>query len=394
MIHGSGPSPAIRGMLLMVGAAGLLNVQLVMTGKLIEAGWPDFLMLGLALALQAPCVGLWLAISQPKVPKMQECTWIFLAGIFFSGSFGLMVLALRLGIPIGDFAALNSVNVVFAAFLGRTFLKEQLHCLHFVAVLSSVAGAVLIARPGFIFGAAEGENDSSWLAYVVALCSGFCDAGIYICSRKSSDCSSGFVLLSFTLQGSVTTIACAPLVSGSMWSVLAPLMTSPYEACGWVAALTAVSAVSLIMFVFAAQWCPASLSATVDTATRMTTGYLAQALLFGASLSAFTVGGAALMFASVATMALVQTSSPKSENSAAKEVSEVALDSTVPEVAHQDEDSNEDETWSFASFVAAEFAVASPHSTALRMRRFAASNDDLPARTIGALAVVTFPTSA
>lgn len=381
-------------MLLMVGAACLLNVQLAMTSKIVEAGWPEFVMFGLALALQTPCVGVWLAISQPKVPELQDCKWIVLAGLFFSGSFVLMVLALRFSIPMGDFAALNSVNVVFAAFLGRAFLKEQLHCLHFVAVVSSVAGAVLIARPRFIFRSAEGETDPSWIAYVFALCSGFCDAGIYICSRKSSDCSSSFVLLSFTLQGSITTITCTPLVLGSMQSALAPLMTSPDEACGWVAALFAVLGVSLVMFTFAAQWCPASLSATVDTATRMTTGYLAQVLLFGASLSGFTIGGAVLMFVSVVTMTLVQTTSSDSAKSKAKEVSDITLESSMPVETKHDEDNNDEETESLASFVAAEFAVSSPHSTALRMRHFAARSANLPARTIGALAIVTVPTSA
>lgn len=381
-------------MVLMVGSAGLLNVQLAMTRKLVEAGWPDTVMLGLVLAIQALCMALWLAISQAELPKLQDCKWIVLAGLFFAGSFVLMVLALRLAIPIGDFAALNSVNVVFAAFFGRAFLKEQLHCLHFVAVLSSVAGAVLIARPPFIFESAEGESDTLWIAYVFALCSGVFDACIYICSRKCSSCSSGFILLSFTLQGCVTTIACTPLVFGSMQSALAQFAAFPWEACGWVAASFAVSSGSLVMFTFAAQWCPASLSATVDTATRMSTGYLAQVLLFAASVSGFTIGGAALMFVSVVTMTLVQTSSSDAETSYPTDVSVATLESSTSGETKHSEDNDDEETESLASFVAAEFAAADPHPTPLRLRRLAAKSADLPARTIGALAAVTIPTMA
>lgn len=179
-----------------------------------------------------------------------------------------------------------------------------------------------------------------------------------------------------------------------MQSALAQFAAFPWEACGWVAASFAVSSGSLVMFTFAAQWCPASLSATVDTATRMSTGYLAQVLLFAASVSGFTIGGAALMFVSVVTMTLVQTSSSDAETSYPTDVSVATLESSTSGETKHSEDNDDEETESLASFVAAEFAAADPHPTPLRLRRLAAKSADLPARTIGALAAVTIPTMA
>lgn len=381
----------VRGMLLMVGASGLLNVQLSMVGKLVESGWPDFPMLSLTLSLQVPCVLAWLCFSRPSLPKLQDLKWLFLAGFFFAGSFVLMVLSVGMGIPIGDFAALNSANVVFAAFLGRMFLNEQLHWLHCVAVLSSISGAVLIAKPAMIFGGGE-VNDSTWIGYALALGSGLCDAGIYISMRKTGNCSPAFAMLAFVVAGSVTMLACIPLALGSMQDAFHPLALAPAEASGWIAGLFAFGSVSLVMFALAAQICPASVSATVDTATRMTSGYAAQVILFGASLDPLTISGAVLMFASVATMALLQAPAVPSEPSEES----VEIESNKPAQTEDEATTNDDEELeSLASFVASEFAGSASHPVALRMRRFAAGSADLSARTIGALTLASaVPASA
>lgn len=369
------PSAAVRGMLLMVGSGVVLNIELAILGKLAQSGWPDFPILGFALAAHAACLAAWLVVSQPLLPNLQDCTWLVLAGVCFSASVATMVFAVRMGLPMGDFAALNSANVVFAAFLGRAFLQERLHWLHFVAVGSTVAGAVLISKPAIIFGS-DKEAGSMWLAYVLAIISGFFDAGTYICCRKCHNCSSdNFVILSFTALSSMTVFACTPLVMESVTNIWAPFIASPWEGAGWLGLMCILSGASLTCYSLAAQWCPAAVSATVDTATRMSSGYAAQVLLFDASLGPFTIGGAALMFVSVVIMALVQTPPAAEETTAAQ----IAPFDDIAAPKAEDDDENE----SLASFVAAEFAGAYPHPEALRLRRTSANTVELPARTIG-----------
>jgi drug/metabolite transporter (DMT)-like permease len=361
-------------------------------GILDAAGWPDFPLLFVAFVFQVVGVMVWLIASKPALPKCQLCKWVVFAGISFVGSAVLMIFAVRMGVPLGDFAALNSVNVVFAAFLGRIFLKEALHWVHFLAVLSSLVGALLISKPAAIFGRNK-EDDTAWIGYILSLGSGLADACIYISSRKCVGAPSGYELLSFTLQGSIAMFAVIPLVA-SPQTALAPFLNSPWEAFAWVTALSFISLVSLVMFSFAAQWCPAAVSATVDTATRMTTGYAAQVLLFSATLDPFTLGGAALMLASVIFMSLAQVPVPSKETPhGQQQVVSGALESSVPHES-QNLDNDSDDIDSLASFVAAEFAGTSQRSVALRLRHFAGSSADLLARTLGAVAIAALPASA
>jgi len=89
-----------------------------------------------------------------------------------------MFLAVRLEVPLGDFAALNSVNVVFAAFLARIFLREPLHLSNYLAMASSIAGAVCISQPDMLCGHSDSGSGASWVAHILSLLSSFCDACI------------------------------------------------------------------------------------------------------------------------------------------------------------------------------------------------------------------------
>mmetsp|Transcript_29860 Transcript_29860/g.46593 ORF Transcript_29860/g.46593 Transcript_29860/m.46593 type:complete len:390 (-) Transcript_29860:84-1253(-) len=389
----------------MAGAGLLLNVQLAMMSKLLELGWPDFSLLGAAMVLQGASVAVWLVTAPPPIPTLHECKWVLLAGVSFAGSFSLMVFAVRAGVPIGDFAALNSANVVFAAFLGRIFLKEALRSVHFMAVFSSMVGAVLISKPVVFFGHVEERDvNSAWIGYLLALGSGFCDACIYICSRKCAASSPGLVLLSFTAIGSMVMIACAPFVLESFESAVEPFLASPMEGLGWLAATYAIGVLSLLMFTLAAQWCPAAVSATVDTATRMISGYAAQVFLFGASLDPFTFGGAGLMLCSVVAMALLQPSNPSPEEcvrhddftscTSESEASKRSCRTDGIEVEEGDNPINEEDSESLASFVAAEFTGSLSHHMSVRFRRSTVNSSDITARTLGAISVGVVPASA
>merc|ERR1712046_249429 len=105
--------------------------------------------------------------------------------------------AVQIDAAPGDVTALTSINIVFAAFMGHLFLAEKMRPIHFVIVLSSILGAMLIAQPSFIFGGEAG----SWLTYVLALFSGFARAASFVCTRK-------------TRNVSVSVIACATSTFG------------------------------------------------------------------------------------------------------------------------------------------------------------------------------------
>lgn len=378
-------------MMLMVGASLLLNVQLAECKMLTERGLPDFLLISMAMAVQGLCVLAWAAVARPMLPEKGSCKWLLAAGLFFAGSFTAMVLAVRVGLPLGDFAALNSSNIVFATFMGRAFLGERLHWAHSIAVVSSFAGALLIAKPEFLFGSKEGASDEAWLGAALALASGFCDAGIYICARKTEAASPVWLVATFSLFGTVSSFAVAALQDGGL--PLAVIVAEPLMAAGWTMVLFVTGFVGIVLFTCAAQWCPAAASATIDTATRMISGYAAQMVLFAASLNVLTLAGAACMFLSVAIMALMQPQADSNvSDNAASDIAEVVEAGVAAPPLTGEDDDNE----SLASFIASEFASPAPReprSMPLRMRRSRVGGEPV-AKTIGSLAAASVAASA
>jgi len=289
------------------------------------------------------------------LPKAAEAKWVVPTGLFFAGSGGCMFLAVRLEVPLGDFAALNSVNVVFAAFLARLFLREPLHLSNYIAMATSIAGAMCISQPEMLFGHSGSGSGGSWVAHILSLLSGFCDACIYVSTRRCSDTAPAYITLSFTIQAGIMLLATAPAIDGLPVASLA--VSSPLETSGLVFAIFALTTVSLIAFTGASQWCPAAVSATVDTGTRMVVGYTIQVLLFDAELELISVLGAAMMLTSVVSMTLLQSCTgpaPDGHVSAAPETSggDANINSAATTTLPNDTSSVRSGDDSLASFIA------------------------------------------
>lgn len=69
-----------------------------------------------------------------------------------TGTMGLMLayVALSLLNP-SDFSAITQSNVIITAFLARIYLKEKLTLAHFLSVLLTIVGVLLISQPTFLF---------------------------------------------------------------------------------------------------------------------------------------------------------------------------------------------------------------------------------------------------
>ena len=86
----------------------------------------------------------------------------------------------------GDAIALGSTFIIWTCLFGVIFLKEKLHWVDMLMIPVTIGGVVLIARPPFIFGGHEyDENTLSGIFY--SLISAVSIAGLYICLRKISN---------------------------------------------------------------------------------------------------------------------------------------------------------------------------------------------------------------
>jgi len=292
----------------------------------------------------------------------------------------------QLGAPLGDVAALSSINTVAAALLGRLFLGEALRRAHVAGLVGAVAGAAMIG-----LGGSGSLSARAWFGLPLAMLSGLAQGFQFVFARKSRGVpatilsgSGALMLFSMTMTAVVTgTVDDASLT---------PVLEDPWQAVLWAASLAGVSLVSTMTTSVGAQLCPAAMSATVTTGVSMVSGYVLQVSLFGARVDLFSLFGAALMLASMLFMASSRVPPAAPEASAPVPGLQQAV--ADGELDGDDHDSLVSAVTSFASFVSAEFAAASPASSAAqlqRRRRRAATTPAKPpraptARTLGAAA--------
>eukprot|EP00931_Biecheleriopsis_adriatica_P047273 TRINITY_DN27227_c0_g1_i1.p1 TRINITY_DN27227_c0_g1~~TRINITY_DN27227_c0_g1_i1.p1 ORF type:complete len:394 (-),score=59.95 TRINITY_DN27227_c0_g1_i1:18-1199(-) len=233
-------------------------------------------------------------------PGVANLKWIVLRSCFGPVYWGLGVVAVQVGASPGDVASLSSVNVIAAAFLGRLFLGERMHIVHWIAAFNSIAGAFLIVQPDFIFGQA-GHLSDSWLGYLFAIISGFIQGCYLICSRKSADLGRWNVPPSTITSGIFCLlVAYTGLVPDYDLNVI---KTSPWEALVYMLMACATTWFSVAFIFLGAAALPAAACAAVYTAAATLFGYAAQILIFHMPVNELTVAGAALMLSAVVLMA-------------------------------------------------------------------------------------------
>eukprot|EP00929_Paragymnodinium_shiwhaense_P058012 TRINITY_DN2905_c0_g1_i1.p1 TRINITY_DN2905_c0_g1~~TRINITY_DN2905_c0_g1_i1.p1 ORF type:complete len:374 (-),score=52.53 TRINITY_DN2905_c0_g1_i1:371-1492(-) len=366
------------GMLVMV-LQGLMMTGQIISGELMKrAEWPFYRVFGVA-HLAAMLVFALIAVGvQAPLPERRAVKWMILRGLGSLCSFIAMSTAVRLGAPAGDVAALTSVNTVIAALMGRAFLGEALQRLHVLALLFSMAGALLISKPSFLFGSGDGSGSGHVLAYLLALAGGFSLSCVAIAARKASKTSVWIFNLS-PCAACTFAFLCLPLTPAMDDATMQPLLDKPEQGLAWLLLLTVLSVGTIGLNTAGSMWCPAAVSATLSSASRILFGYLADVVIFGKGISPTSLGGAGLMLCGVVVMALVRApprpagaSSPKAPTSPA---------------CSADTATAEDENESLASFIAAEFATKDGHEAeALRQRRHS-DMSSAAAVTLGALAI-------
>jgi len=379
-------SSAARGMGVMVLSSLLLTASESTVSLMENMHLPSLTLTGICFGIDFCFVLTWILAKGVQPPQPKEWKYVFGASLLMTLAVGSLLLAVKLGTPIGDISALASINVVLAAFFGRFFLGEKLHSVHFVAAGCSIVGALLISKPSFIFGGGPdaGDKPLAWIGYVFAPLSGFFDACILVFSRRAPDAPAVYTATLYYCQicAFLAILPLTPLIESESLDVL---MVDPGITMGWVAVFCALDMPAMWMFMYAAKICPAAVSATIDIGTRMVSGYFVQVVFFGGKLQVMTITGAALMLVGVAAMACVrqpeqtelsleqdalentnQQPVKDEENADSQPSGEDVATSTVVASSTSDQDEVESVA-SFGSFVASEFiGVESQRSKSIR----------------------------
>jgi len=342
-----------------------------------QGGWPFYRIQCISVAALGLALVAYLAISVSlglvTLPRWHFAKWVFLRGACTGFVSLLSLVAVQFGAPLGDVAALGSLNTVAAAVLGRLFLGEELRRAHVVGLACAVAGAAMIGLGGH-----GSLSARAWFGLPLAALSGLAQGFQFVFARKSKgvpapvlSCSGSFMLFFMTMTAVVTGIVDD--------ASLTPVLEDPWQAVLWLASLVAVTLVITMTSAVGAQLCPAAMSATVTTGVGMVSSYVVQASLFGAEVGPLSLFGAALMLASMLFMTCSRV--PPAAPEAPAPAPGLRLQQAVADGELDGDDS--ESLHSFASFVSAEFAAASPASFAaqLRVRRAATAPANPPCRT-------------
>eukprot|EP00929_Paragymnodinium_shiwhaense_P058993 TRINITY_DN29533_c0_g2_i1.p1 TRINITY_DN29533_c0_g2~~TRINITY_DN29533_c0_g2_i1.p1 ORF type:complete len:372 (+),score=55.64 TRINITY_DN29533_c0_g2_i1:139-1254(+) len=365
--------PVMLGILFTVLAGVAVTAEMVFSVSMLQLKWPYWRITAFSCVLCMLAVAGCEAVLQSPLPAKPQMKWVSLMGLFSALYWGLGVAAVQIGVDPGDVAALTSINIVVAAIMGRVFLNEPFRLLHLIAVVFSLTGALLIARPAFLFAASESR--AAWYGYCCAILSGFLQGVFFIAARKSGDVSAGHLTISALLFSGIycAFLPYSPMVEEAAIGVA---LAAPVEAAGWTVVAFLTTIASAFFSSAGSKLCPAAISATVYTASSMFFGYLVQTFLFGATPEAMTVIGALLMFTAVSLMALAGRAAPAPE---AEDIVTTEEKEMTPETATSTV--TDDETESLASFIASEFSDFSAQEQPVRFR---GRRDQVPAEQIGA----------
>ena len=128
-------------------------------------------------------------------------------------------------LPLADATVIHYTNPVFTALLAAVFLGEGIRARDTGLILLSLAGVVLLTRPGFLFGGLEQRLDP--LAVAVGLTGAVFSASAYVLVRKLARTEEPLVIVFWF--ASIAAIASIPFTAH------AGVMPTPWEWLGLLA---------------------------------------------------------------------------------------------------------------------------------------------------------------
>lgn len=139
-------------------------------------------------------------------------------------------------LPLADATVIQYTNPVFTALLAAAFIAERIRRRDVALVLVSLAGVVLMTRPGFLFGGLEERLDP--VAASIALLGALLSAGAYVTVRRLGATEDPLVIVFYFAL--LSTLGSTPLTA------LDPVLPTAWE---WLA-LAGIGVVTQVAQVF------------------------------------------------------------------------------------------------------------------------------------------------
>jgi drug/metabolite transporter (DMT)-like permease len=238
--------------------------------------------------------------------RRARLSWLHARGrrlLVVRGAFGFAALSCfyfaLVRLPLGDANVIQFTNPAFTAVLAVWLLRERLRLSEVGALVASLGGVVLIARPSVIFG---GANALDPAVVGVALLGALCSASAYVTVRMLEGVDALVIIFYFSLVSVVGSIPAG-------WSAM--LWPTPIE---WLLLLSigATTQIAQLYMTRGFQLERAGRAAAVGY-LQVVFAAIWGALFFHEIPDAFTLGGFALVVAGTLTLARTAQPGPPEE---------------------------------------------------------------------------------
>jgi len=242
-------------------------------------------------------------LKVPLIPPKGVRLRIAFRGIF--GGIGLQCYYKAITcLPLGDAITLSSIYPALTVLIAIPVLGEKLTIIKSAVILLSIAGAVCIAQPRFLYSAelqAETDSGSSnceHLGYIAAAGGSVCGALVMIIIRMVGT------------EGHTLQLIFSWFVFGSSGSLILVLLNGDWffpmgEAWIDILILTLIASVGHYLFNHAGRFCPAGIGSIVRS-TDVMWAYLWEIGVFKVKPNFLAITGAILVFSSVVIIGLTK----------------------------------------------------------------------------------------
>mmetsp|Transcript_13924 Transcript_13924/g.33367 ORF Transcript_13924/g.33367 Transcript_13924/m.33367 type:complete len:463 (-) Transcript_13924:4632-6020(-) len=220
----------------------------------------------------------------------------------FVGGFGFCLYYFTISaLPLGDAVTILSLNPVVTVVLASIFLEEDATVSKIVAATCSVIGALLMARPSFLFGSTEEEKleEVNNIGYITGLLGACCGATVYILIRKAGkkgvhtlNMLFSWCVFGLTISTTILLFSSATFVVPSSTTVRLYIL---------LACCSGTTAHFLLNY--AARKTPAGIASIVRS-SGILWSYILEVIVFNQVPSALTVTGVVLIATSLAVVAM------------------------------------------------------------------------------------------
>ena len=252
--------------------------------------------------LGAFCVCFYSALASHQgvsVVKFPRARFVILRGALAASANVCKIWSVK-NMNYGDATALVFTAPLFTGVLARLFLKEKYTIAHVFSTIVGLAGVIMIAKPGFIFGGRADEADTPAWYPVIPLTSAFFIASGY-CVQRNIGKSVSTIVVSFYL------VVCQ-IIAGTIFHFASgsdsvnPGCLEPRALLVVAALLTGVMFMSLNRGLALETATTAALIRNLDTVL----AYFAQVFVFGVATDAVSLGGAALVMSGTVLITLTK----------------------------------------------------------------------------------------